>query len=93
MEPTPGTRVTFKLEDFASFKKPPQSQSAKEVEEKASVFKIASAEDSDSIFEDHLQEDKLKKLRAVEDDYDSDEYGGQLGENDYSLDEGEYSGE
>lgn len=53
------------------------------------MFKIASAEDSDSIFEDHLQEDKLKKLRAVEDDYDSDEYGGQLGENDYSLDEGE----
>jgi hypothetical protein len=35
----------------------------------------------------------LKKLKAVEDDYDSDEYGAQLGEGEYSLDEGEYSGE
>ena len=43
------------------------------------IFKIASADDSDSIFED--PKDPIKPLRDVDDDFDSDEYGDQMDDN------------
>jgi hypothetical protein len=55
------------------------------------VFKIASAEDSDSIFEDRLNNDQIGKLKAVEDDYDSEEYGEEFAEGEYSFEDEEFA--
>lgn len=57
-----------------------------------STFKIASAEDMDSMFEDHLQSDKLKNMMDVDEDFDSDEYG-QQDDHDYSFEDYDYAAE
>lgn len=75
-----GTKVTFKLDDSKK-------------EDKVQVFKIASAEDSDSIFEDMSNNEQIKKLKAVADDYDSEGYGDEMGEGEYSFEDDEYCGE
>jgi hypothetical protein len=83
-EQSTGTKVTFKLEG----QKPADRE-----EEKGQVFKIASADDSDSIFEDRLKEDQIKKLKEVEDEYDDEDYGADLAEGEYSFEDEDYSGE